>query len=367
MGNGKEYRRRGFPTAAARLGSEAWRGVILICLMVLLPLFLPGTGRADGELRFAALGNFPLENGRIIEDCRLGYRTFGRLNPERTNAVLFPTWLAGASEDLARHGYIGPARLADTGRYFVIAVDALGNGVSSSPSRSATQGGRSFPEFSVRDMVRAQHELLTKHLGLTSLHAVIGISMGGMQAFEWRCSYPGFARKVVPIMASPRLTTADLLIFTAELRAIEGARRCPEGEVSGRQALAAIHAYGIRNPGYYGRQVPPAEFPALLAGMEKNLAGYNLDDWARQLEAIMSQNSCLPSAAAPAEIFVIVARDDMLVNPESALAYAGTARGKSLELTGGCGHFAFMCEGEKIRAAVAAFLNGEDIKAPAQR
>ena len=75
----------------------------------------------------------------------------------------------------------------------------------------------------------------------------------------------------------------------------------------------------------------------------------------------MSQNSCLPSAAAPAEIFVIVARDDMLVNPESALAYAGTARGKSLELTGGCGHFAFMCEEEKIRAAVAAFLNGEDI------
>ena len=367
MGNGKEYRRRGFPTAVARLRSSVWRGVILIWIMALLPLFLPGTGRADGELRFAALGNFPLENGRVIEDCRLGYRTFGRLNPERTNAVLFPTWLAGTSEDLARHGYIGPERLADTGRYFVVAVDALGNGVSSSPSRSATQGGRSFPEFSVRDMVRAQHYLLTKHLGLTSLHAVIGISMGGMQAFEWRCSYPGFARKVVPIMASPRLTTADLLIFTAELRAIEGARRCPEGEVSGRQALAAIHAYGIRNPGYYGRQVPPAEFPALLAGMEKNLAACDLDDWARQLGAIMGQNSCLPFVAAPVEIFVVVARDDMLVNPAPALAYAGNVQGQVLELTGGCGHFAFMCEGEKIRAAVAAFLNGENIKAPAQR
>jgi len=367
MRNAEENQGKEFQIAASGPRSAVWRGVILLCLMLLLPLSLPGTGRADGELRFAALGDYTLESGRVIEDCRLGYRTFGRLNPERTNALLFLTWLAGTSEDLARHGYIGPERLADTGRYFVVAVDALGNGVSSSPSRSATQGGRSFPEFSVRDMVRAQHYLLTKHLGLTSLHAVIGISMGGMQAFEWRCSYPGFARKVVPIMASPRLTTADLLIFTAELRAIEGARRCPDGEIAGRKTLAAIHTYAIRNPGYYGRQVPPAEFPALLAGMEKNLAGYNLDDWARQLEAIMSQNSCLPSAAAPAEIFVIVARDDMLVNPESALAYAGTARGKSLELTGGCGHFAFMCEGEKIRAAVAAFLNGENIKAPAQR
>lgn len=352
--------------AAAGARSALWRVALLVCLLALSPLSPPGTGHADGELRFASLGNFTLENGRVIEDCRLGYRTFGRLNPKRTNALLFPSWLAGSSEDLARLGYIGPARLADTDRYYVVAVDALGNGVSSSPSRSATQGGRSFPEFSIRDMTRVQHELLTKHLGLTSLHAVIGISMGGMQAFQWLCSYPGFARKAVPMVASPRLTTPDLLVFTAELQAIEGARRCPGGESAGRKALAAIHAYAIRNPGYYARQTPPAAFPALLAGMEKNLAAYDLDDWAWQLKAIMGQNACLPpgaavgkKAAAATEVFVIVARDDMLVNPEPALAHAEAVRGKSLELTGGCGHFAFICEEEKIRAAVAAFLDGD--------
>jgi len=353
------------PAARSFFRSRGFRLQFLLLPVILL--FLSGTGRGEGELRFAALGDFTLENGQVIKDCRLGYRTFGRLNRERSNAVLFPTWLAGTSEDLIRTGYVGPGKLADTERYFVIVVDSFGNGVSSSPSREGGQQGLAFPEFSIRDMVRAQHLFLTRHLELSGLHAVVGISMGGMQAFQWLCSYPGFAGKAVPIMASPRLTAGDLLIMNAELRTIEETRGCPRGDRAAKKILAAVHSYAVRNPGYYRRTVPPAELPSLLAGMEKGLAKYNLDDWAWQLKAIMSQNACLPAAAVPpgtggrpTKLFVIVARDDMLVNPEPALTFAGSGGGETMELTGGCGHFAFLCEGEKIRAAVNAFLNRGD-------
>src|SRR6185369_8610459 len=84
--------------------------------------------------RKAAVGDLPLQGGGVIRDCVVGYRTFGRLAPDRRNAVLVLTWASGRSSDLFFQ--IGPGRLVDSSRYFVIVVDALANGVSSSPSNS---------------------------------------------------------------------------------------------------------------------------------------------------------------------------------------------------------------------------------------
>jgi hypothetical protein len=89
------------------------------------------------ELRFAELGDFRLVSGEVIHDCRLGYRTFGKLNAEKSNAVLFPTWFTGTTENLV--GLIGPGKLVDP--------DALGNGVSSSPSNSKQQPRMRFPSI----------------------------------------------------------------------------------------------------------------------------------------------------------------------------------------------------------------------------
>jgi hypothetical protein len=97
------------------------------------------------ELRFAELGDFRLVSGEVIHDCRLGYRTFGKLNAEKSNAVLFPTWFTGTTENLV--GLIGPGKLVDPDEYFVILADALGNGVSSSPSNSKQQPRMRFPSI----------------------------------------------------------------------------------------------------------------------------------------------------------------------------------------------------------------------------
>src|SRR5271155_4788943 len=89
---------------------------------------------AGGDLQFAELGNCKLDSGQQITGCRLGYRTWGKLNADGSNAVLFPTWFTGTSAQLG--GNVGAHKLVDPAKYFMIAVDALGDGVSSSPSNS---------------------------------------------------------------------------------------------------------------------------------------------------------------------------------------------------------------------------------------
>jgi homoserine O-acetyltransferase len=91
--------------------------------------------------------------------------------------------------------------MVDSSKYYVIALDSLADGVSSSPSNSKTQPGMQFPKMSIRDVVNAEHEMLTDSLHLTHVHAVMGFSMGGMQAFQWAVSYPEFMDKIKGVHA----------------------------------------------------------------------------------------------------------------------------------------------------------------------
>ena len=153
--------------------------------------------------------------GEVLRDARIGYRTAGKLNAERSNGILFPTWFTGNTEQLFTTGAVAPV---DTSRFFLIAVDALANGTSSSPSNTDGQAGQAFPMVTIRDMVNSQRRLLTEVLGVRHLHAVMGISMGGMQTFEWITAYPGFMDRAVPIVGSPRLGSYDLFAVDGRAR-----------------------------------------------------------------------------------------------------------------------------------------------------
>lgn len=207
------------------LSSVSMRSIRHFCALLVF-LAAPLSAPAQPALQTADLGRCTLENGAVIGNCTIGYRTAGTLNADRSNAVLFPTWFSGTSADLV--GQLGPDGLVDTTRYFVVLVDALGNGVSSSPSTSTAQPDSTFPVFTVDDMVDTQHLLLTETLGIDSLHAVAGASMGGMQAFVWMTRYPDFMDKGVSITGTPRLTPQDRLLWRAELRAF-GPRRPTAG------------------------------------------------------------------------------------------------------------------------------------------
>ena len=90
----------------------------------------------DGKQQYAGLGTCYLVSGKQITGCFIGYRTWGKLNAQRSNAILFPTWFSGRSSNIAPS--VGAEGLVDSSKYFLIVVDALGDGVSSSPSTSTS-------------------------------------------------------------------------------------------------------------------------------------------------------------------------------------------------------------------------------------
>ena len=325
-------------------------------------------GAQQGAQLIASLGDLTLESGQVIHDCRIGYRTYGRLDAAKSNAILFPTWFGGTTEQLA--GNFGSGKTIDTGKYFVIAVDAIGNGVSSSPSNSRTQPRLKFPRFSIRDMVESQHRLVTEVLHLNHLRAVIGISMGGMQTFEWMAAYPDFMDRAVPIVGTPRLMPYDVLLWEAEIHAIEADANWKNGDYPERPAAAMrtvsdIHNLALATPAYYGRQNAGKDMSGVLAAAEKALLTQaDPNDYYRQLQAMLGHDVFRrfggdrnrAAAAIHAKVTVIVARQDHMVNPGPALEFAPLLKASIVELNGDCGHISTGCEAPKVAEAVAQAL-----------
>lgn len=329
-------------------------------------LFLLSAGGAAQETaKFAQLGDFRLENGEIIRDCRIGYRTFGELNREKSNAVLFPTWFTGTTNDLIDQ--VGPGKLIDSSQYFVIAVDALGNGVSSSPSNSETQARLRFPQFSIRDMVNTQYRLITEELKIPHLHAVIGISMGGMQVFQWIVSYPEFVDKAIPIVGSPRLTAYDLLLWQTQINAIEESAKWNQGEYTGRpgiKTLGGIMALAITTPQNVNESTTRSQFPQFMALWERLTQAFDVNDRYRQMQAMMEHDISRAfsgsmeraAAAVRADLLIVVASQDHTVNPQPALDFARLLRATVINLQGDCGHLATVCEKDKLIPVISRFL-----------
>lgn len=176
------------------------------------------TGPARSVGRFE-LGDFALENGQFIRDAKLTYVTHGRLNARRDNGVLLLPSLMG---DNQRYEFLtGAGQAFDPAKHFIIAADTFGNGKASSPSNSADQPGPSFPRFSIRDMVHAQHRLVREHFRIERLLAVGGISMGGMQAYQWAVSYPRAMQGIVGAITLGRTTPWVSAIYEAMRKAIQ--------------------------------------------------------------------------------------------------------------------------------------------------
>src|SRR5437899_12223013 len=107
-----------------------------------------------------------LERGEANRDYAISYVTHGPLNAKKSNAILMVTAISGNHHRL--DFLIGPGKALDTNKYFVVATDAIGNGLSTSPSNSTAQPRMNFPKFLIRDMVQSQHRLLTEQIGRAS-------------------------------------------------------------------------------------------------------------------------------------------------------------------------------------------------------
>ena len=331
----------------------------IVCLVALF------SAASAQQQQFANLGDIKLQSGEILRDCRIGYRTYGTLNADKSNAVLFPTWAGGTSEEL--HDAIVKDKFADPDLYFVIAVDALSNGVSSSPSNSAVQPRMQFPGITIRDMIQTQHELLTRVLGIHHLKAVMGISMGGMQTFQWIVAYPDFMDKAIPIVGSPRLAPYDLVLWQTQIDAIVNDAAWKGGNYEKNPARTAEVEFGdlfLSTPELFNQSRTREKALQELAEAPAKAQGSDANNKIRQAQAMMALDVSLPfdgsmqrvAAAVKAKVFVIASKTDLTVTPGPAIDFAHLVNAKLLVLDDNCGHGAPGCEVKTIVPAIAAFL-----------
>jgi homoserine O-acetyltransferase len=325
------------------------------------------TPAKDGPLEFADLGVCRLVSGKQIDHCRLGYRTWGALNASRSNAVLIATWFSGTSANWI--DAIGPKGLVDPARYFVVVIDALADGVSISPSNSPTQHGPDFPAITIQDMVNAEHRLAVETLRLDHVHAVMGISMGGFQTFEWMVDYPDFMDEAIPIVGSPKPNSRDLLLSLTDIDAVKSDPAFKGGRYTKAPAIPEaqlIWQLNLTTPAQFARTHPPEVFTRDYAKWEATgILPFDANDWIAQLEACEHQDiahgGTLEDAAkrVKAKVLIVPSLQDHMVNPEPALNFAKLIGARTFVLKGDCGHIATGCESSTLNPAVRAFLDGQ--------
>lgn len=203
---------------------------------------------------FAQEEPFTLESGATLSPVTLAYETYGRLNAEKSNAILICHALTGSAHAAGYHtavgdpteGWwndcIGPGKAFDTDRFFVICSNVLGScyGSSGPPSLNPTTGqpyGLTFPVVTIGDMVRAQVRLID-YLGIGQLLCVAGGSMGGMQVLEWAANHPTRLKAAIPIATTAQ--HSPMLIALSEV---------------GRQAIYADPYWNQGN--YYQTETKP--------------------------------------------------------------------------------------------------------------
>lgn len=169
------------------------------------------------ELRRLSIGSLRLESGESIEDCYISWVEHGLADPKAPVALAL---CAIGSTHQRMEFLIGPGLPLDTTRLRILAVNALGNGLSSSPSNSKRQPGHAFPVFSVRDMVASQARLLDE-LKIARLDLIVGASMGGMQALQWGVSHPLRMDRIVALSPLARTPGWSAAINEAARRTLE--------------------------------------------------------------------------------------------------------------------------------------------------
>ena len=212
------------------------------------------------------LRDFSLEGGVTLPEAKLAYVTFGRLNAAGSNAILLPSAYGGDYRDY--EFLIGPGRALDQAKYFLIATEMFGNGVSSSPSNTPPPlDGPRFPPITIRDDVRAAYRLLTTRLGLRHLRAVVGFSMGAEQVFQWGVSYPDFMDALVPYCGTAKTYPHGVVRLESAMSALKADPDWNEGNytsapVRGLVAWADHWTAWIYSQEWWRREMYKPQFPS---------------------------------------------------------------------------------------------------------
>jgi homoserine O-acetyltransferase len=190
-----------------------------------------------------ALGDLALQSGATLPGAVLSWKTHGTLNPARDNVLVYPTSYGAQHPEL--EWLIGPDRILDPTRWFIVIPDMFTNGLSSSPSNTPDwprleEGG----VVTAWDNVQAQSRLLAEQFGVDRVAAVYGFSMGAQQAYHWAAAFPNAVGAAIVICGSARTAVHNQVFLKGLLATLEAA---PEYVGNGQfdlEPVAALRAYG---------------------------------------------------------------------------------------------------------------------------
>jgi homoserine O-acetyltransferase len=215
-------------------------------------------------------------------------------------------------------------------------------------------------------MVVSQHRLLTEVLDIQSLHGLLGLSMGGMQAFEWAVRYPGFVNRIVAAVGSPRLPAFDIVLWATQNRLLAVYRECqckePLEAITGIRMLMYV-------PAKLAEKVTREDADSTITSWsESNPMSVGKSwDLQRQAEAMIGHNVArdfgneLQKAAAQikAQFLIVLGEDDRVVTPQPAREFAVMIGATVVELDEDCGHGDPACAPDAFAQAVSTFIEAD--------
>ena len=357
---------------------------------------------------------FKTINGREIKNVKVGYETYGTLSANKDNVILLCHGSINNSHFAGKYNpsdprpgiwdhVIGRGSIIDTDKYFVIASDSLTNvfgdknpnvittgPASMDPDRPGERYGMRFPIVTIADFVNIQ-KLLLDSLGIRKLHAVIGYSMGGMQALEWAARYPDMVERAIPVVPQAEQGPYNIELKDVVMSAIQLDPNWNEGDYYGKTApeaglFVAYKAFKMTVTSYqplerkYGRAWADSNKNPAESMKNKFLVQADIDKEARAVAKAFDANSWIYIAHAlnlfqtghqystrdglvkiKAKVLFIPSKSDLLMFPEfSRTAYSAMkAMGKDVdlfELDGDGGHAEFV-NIEKAATKLREFLN----------
>jgi homoserine O-acetyltransferase len=205
------------------------------------------------------LGDVVLQGGATLRDAKLAYKTYGQLNADKSNAIVYPTWYSGRHWD--NEWLIGDGMALDPANYFIIVPNMLGNGLSSSASNTPPPYDKArFPNVTFWDQVQQQHRLVTGQFGIETLPLVTGWSMGAGQTYQWAVSFPDMVQRACPFCGSSKTSEHNIVFLEgvkAALTADDAFRGgwYEEKPAKGLRAAARVYAGWGFSQAFYWDQV----------------------------------------------------------------------------------------------------------------
>lgn len=255
-----------------------------------------------------AIPTFTTFSGKTIKDVKVGWEAYGELNADKSNVILITHYFSGTSHAAGKYdiedeqpGYwnalIGPGKAIDTNRFYVVSVDSLVNlnaydkhVVTTGPATINPDTGKpwglSFPVVTIRDFVNVQKALL-ESLGVQSLYAVVGPSMGSMQAIDWASAYPDWVPRMISVIGSGESdpwTTAALEHWATPIRLDknwqQGNYTKQNPPIDGLTASLMLITQNALYPSYFNQQGKVIDFHQLETSPLHNIhARHSIVNW----------------------------------------------------------------------------------------